>query len=259
MSARKRRLLGFITGAVLGLAYSLTANLVNRLLLPSLPLQEPFPGALLLALGSSLLAGLMGLITLWSDETFIGLLVSSLLGAGIAALWSWYTEDVSGVLLMLTFFVFLPRVFFYIPLGIAVHWISRQWQRVTLADRRNPGKVIVPVVCFLAAFGAGMFSIHPPEVRYALVTTDQILQEGMAAASEDDLPEPLQDVWYFTDYARGEYTLEVSLEPDRLPVQRPIAQYGQLVSLIIVQFENGFTIGCVFTPPHSMPVCGNMP
>ncbi len=259
MKASKRRLLGFISGAVLGLVYSLTTHLINRLVLPGLPLHDSFPGSLLLTLGSSLMAGVMGMITLWSDETFIGLLVSSLFGAAFSSLYSWYTQDVSGVLLILTFYIFLPRVFFYIPLGIGVHWISRQWQRIMLTDMRNPGKVIVPLVCALAAFGAGLFTIHPPEVRYALVITDQLLQEGMSAGSAAVLPEPLKGVGSFTEYARGEYTLEVSLEPDRLPVQRPIAEYGQLVSLIIVQFENGFTMGCVFTPPRSMPVCGNMP
>jgi hypothetical protein len=257
MKTTHRRLLGFASGTALGVAYSLATNLINRLILPDLPFYDPWPGWFLLILGSSLLSGVMGLIVVWSEETFIGLLISSFLGSAISSFWGWRTEGSPPALLILAFIVFLPRIFLYFPLGIAVHWIVHQWQRIYLVSRRNPGKVIVPVVCILSAIAAGAFALHPMEVRHALVTTVELIQLGGQADSEQDLPEPLQDVWYFKDYATGDYTLEVSLEPDRLPVQRPIAEYGKLVSLIIVRYSNGFMFGCVYTPPREMPVCGN--
>jgi hypothetical protein len=257
MKATQRRLLGLISGLVLGFAYSLTANLINAVFLPDIPFYYPWPGPVLLILGSTLVSGIMGLITAWSDETFIGMLIASIFGAAVSSFYSWRSAGTPPNFLVLTVITFIPRLFLYLPLGIAVQWILRQYLRISLTGARLWGKIIVPIVCILLAFGTASFSLYAREIRYALTTTNQLVQDGLAAASEDALPEPLQDVWYFTDYAKGEYTLEVSLEPDRLPVQRPIAEYGKLVSLIIIRHSNSFMYGCVYTPPRIIPICGN--
>jgi hypothetical protein len=257
MKNSQRRLLGFVAGLVLGLAYALTANLINKIALPDIPFYYPWPGPVLLILGSTLVAGVMGLITAWPEETFIGMLIAAIFGAAVASLYSWRSSGTPPNYMVLTVITFLPRVFFYLPLGVAVQWIIHQWQRISLTGAYNRGKVVVPVICFLAALGSAAFSLYAKDIRYAITATNQLIQESLTASSKDALPEPLQDVWYFMSYAKGDYTLEVSLEPDRLPVQRPVVEYGKLVSLIIVRYENGFMFGCVYTPPRDMPVCGN--
>lgn len=257
MTNTRRRLMGLIIGLVLGLAYSLISNLINSIVLPGIPFYYPWPGPVLLIMGSTLVAGIMGLITAWPDESFIGMIIASIFGAAVASLYSWRSVGTPPNFLVLNVITFLPRLFLYLPLGVAVQWILHQWQRISLTGAYNRGKVIVPVICLLAALGSATFSLYAKDIRYALTTTNHLIQESLAASSEEDLPEPLQDVWYFMSYAKGDYTLEVSLEPDRLPVQRPIVEYGKLVSLIIVRYENGFMFGCVYTPPRDMPVCGN--
>ena len=257
MKTNQRRLVGLIAGLALGLTYSLIANLSNAIALPGIPFYYPWPGPALLIIGSTLVSGIMGLITAWSDETFIGMLIAAAFGAAVSSFYSWRAEGTPPTFMVLVIITFIPRLFLYLPLGIAVQWILRQWQRISLSGARDWGKVIVPAVCLIIAFGGAAFSLYAKEIRHALTTTNQLVQEGMAAASEDDLPEPLQNVWYYTAFAEGDYTLEVSLEPDRLPVQRPIAEYGKLVTLIIVRHENRFMYGCVYTPPRIMPVCGN--
>jgi hypothetical protein len=257
MKPTQRRLLGLISGLILGFAYSLTSNLINAVVLPDIPFYYPWPGPVLLILGSTLVFGVMGLITTWSDETFIGMLVAAAFGAAVSSFFSWRSEGAPPTFLVLAVLTFLPRLFLYMPLGIAIQWILRQYQRVSLTAARNSGKVMVPVICILLALGSASFSLYAGEIRYALTTTNQLVQEGMAATSEDAIPKPLKNVWYFSAFAKGDYTLEVSLEPDRLPVQRPIVEYGKLVSLIIIRHENKFMYGCVYTPPRIMPVCGN--
>ncbi|KAF0109233.1 MAG: hypothetical protein FD146_277 [Anaerolineaceae bacterium] len=210
-----------------------------------------------MVLGSVLLSGVMGLVAVWWEDTFIGLLFSSLLGSVLSSLWAWRAEGSPPGILILALFVFLPRVFFYLPMGMGVIWIISQWERIYLVARRNIGKVIVPLVCMIFSIAAGLFSIYSEDVRFALLQTDQMVQQGLQAERYEDLPEPLKDVWYFENYAKGEYTLEVSYDPDSLPVQRPMVDYGTLEPLIIVRFSNGFMLGCVFSPPKETPVCGN--
>jgi hypothetical protein len=82
-----------------------------------------------------------------------------------------------------------------------------------------------------------------------------LLQQGMQASSFDELPDPLKKVQGFTTGAKGEYTYVIGRDPDVLPVQRPIVEYGELEPFIIIQFENGFRFGCVFSPPYIVPAC----
>lgn len=257
MKTSHRRLLGFISGFILGLVYSLMANTINLIAMPNIPFHFPWPGPIPLIVGSSLVTGVMGLITVWTDETFIGMLIAAFFGASVSAMYTYYTEGTPPTFIVLAVMLFIPRLFFYLPSAVAVQWIVHQWQRITLVDTRNPGKIIAPLVCFLLAVGSGTFALYAPEIRYALNTTNDLIQQSVSIEVREELPKPLQDVWYYVDFARGDYTMEVSLEPDRLPVQRPIAEYGKLVSLIIVRYDNGFTFGCVYTPPRIMPVCGN--
>ena len=56
MTTRQRRLLGLVTGLTLGLAYALTANLINPLVLNDIPFYYPWPGLLPLILASTLLS-----------------------------------------------------------------------------------------------------------------------------------------------------------------------------------------------------------
>lgn len=257
MKKTTRRLIGLISGMVLGLVYSLTANLINAIIMPDIPFYYPWPGPVLLILGSAIIAGIMGLITAWSEETFIGMLISALFGALVSSIYSWAAEGIPPAFLILTFMVLLPRLFLYIPLGVAVQWILRQWQRVMLTDSRDWGKIFVPVTCVIIAFLFGAFSLYAKEIRFAVTTTNEMVQQGRDKVNIQDLPGPLQSVSNFVEYAKGDYTLEVSLEPDRLPVQRPIAEYGKIVSLVIVRHDNGFIYGCIYTPPREIPICGN--
>jgi hypothetical protein len=70
------------------------------------------------------------------------------------------------------------------------------------------------------------------------------------------LPEALKPVDGFLQGARGAYSLELSDNPDLLPVQRPISDYSVQEYAVFVRFENGYHFGCAFTPPLTSPFCG---
>jgi hypothetical protein len=108
---------------------------------------------------------------------------------------------------------------------------------------------------FLAYLGS--FALLPKETRGSLIKMDALLKSGMAsqAASYDELPKPLQPVLGFIQKANGEYTYTIGSDPDVLPVQRPVVEYGELEPFIIIKFENGFRFGCVFSPPYIQPAC----
>ena len=57
-----RRRTGLILGLALGGGYSLTANLINHLALPGIPLYVPSPGTLGLIVVTTLMFGVLGLI-----------------------------------------------------------------------------------------------------------------------------------------------------------------------------------------------------
>jgi hypothetical protein len=102
----------------------------------------------------------------------------------------------------------------------------------------------------------GTLSLYSSYARQSLTQTNQLIQAGMQAADTDSLPEPLKKVTGFTQAARGVYTLELTDNPDILPIQRPIAPPGAQEFGVIVRFDNGFRFGCTFTPTFPEPSCG---
>lgn len=258
MSDTTRRRLGFIYGLILGLAYSLVASFINQWALPGLPLYAPWPGAPGLVVLGALMFAALGLAAAWSEEPIPGVIASAACGSLLSSIWAWQTQPGQKALaLILLFYLFLPRVVFYLPFGAAVRWLISRSERALTAATPLYQRAAPALLMVLLAAGLGTFSLHGEEVRTALRVTDDMVQKGVKASTLADVPGPLKGLDDFINRANGEYTLAVSLDTDILPVQRPVAAYGVTESLIIVRFENGYMFGCVFTPPSSVPVCGN--
>ncbi len=102
-----------------------------------------------------------------------------------------------------------------------------------------------------------MLSLYSGFGRQALTQANELVQLGMLAPDSDSLPAALKHVDGFIQGAQGAYTLELSDNPDLLPVQRPIAPYGEQEFAVFVRFENGFRFGCAFTSTFPNPSCGN--
>ena len=256
MHLNSQRRLGLILGLVLGLGFSLTSNLINQFFLPNIPLFVPWPGTVGVILITTLMFGILGLIAAWPEEALPGIIASALVGSFVSAVWIIINEtgNRTGALIAL-FFVFLPRVFFYLPFGWIIRWLISRFEVSAYREVAPARRLFTAVMAFVLAVLAGTFSRYPQEVRQSLARMEDLLQEGMQASSRDELPRPLQSVEGFVANADGPYTYTIGSDPDALPVQRPVVDYGELEPFIIIRFENGFRFGCVFSPPYVVPAC----
>jgi hypothetical protein len=256
MELTSQRRMGLILGLVLGLGYSLASNLINQIFLPNIPLFVPWPGTVGLILLTTLMFGLLGLIAAWTEESLPGIIAAAVVGSLVSSIWIIINEafNRTGALIAL-FVVIIPRVFFYLPFSWLIRWLISRLE--TSAYRNVPPvrRWLTLFMAFLLAVLAGTFSRYPTEVRQSLVRMDDLVKSGMQASSRDELPKPLQSVEGFIANANGPYTFTIGSDPDALPVQRPVVDYGELEPFIIIRFENGFRFGCVFSPPYVVPAC----
>ncbi|MEO5888052.1 MAG: hypothetical protein ABIQ77_10330 [Anaerolineales bacterium] len=251
-----QRRMGLILGLALGLGYSLSSNLINKINLPDIPLTVAWPGTVGLILASTLMFGALGLIAAWTEESLPGMLAAALVGSVLSSIWILLNElsNRSGVFIIL-FLVFLPRIFFYLPFSGLVRWLISKFE-VSAYRNVPPVRRWLPVlISFLLAVAAGMFSLYPKEVRQSLIKMEELIQLGMQASARAELPKSLLSVEGFIQNANGEYTFTIGSNPDVLPVQRPIVEYGEIEPFVIINFENGFRFGCVFSPPYVAPAC----
>ena len=256
MHLNSQRRLGLILGLVLGLGFSLTSNLINQFFLPNIPLFVPWPGTVGVILLTTVMFGLLGLIAAWPEESLPGIIVAALVGSLVSSIWSIVTQSSNrtGALIAL-FFVFLPRVFFYVPFSWLIRWLISRLEVSAYKQVVPARRLLTVVMAFVLAVLSGTFSRYPQEVRQSLVRMEDLLQEGMQASSRDALPRPLQSVEGFIATADGPYTFTLGSDPDALPVQRPVVEFGEIEPFIIIRFENGFRFGCVFSPPYVVPAC----
>jgi hypothetical protein len=261
MSDSARRILGFVFGTAMGLAYGVSSQYINVLVLPGLPIYQPPPGRILTILFTALLGGLMGLLAAWTTETLPGIIASALAGAIITTIITLQAsnetpEQFAGAvtILVITFF---PRAILFAPVAGLIRWVTNLWENEILKVTFSIRKMALSLMSILLiAIIFGVFSIYPKEARYAMQTTQDLVQAGMQATSENNLPKLLLPVDGFLQGAHGSYTLRLSDNPDILPVQRPIVAYNVTEYAVFVNFENGFKFGCAYSPPHPEPSCG---
>lgn len=261
MNDKSRRIFGLVIGLLMGLAYGLVAQLINVICLPGVPLYHPGSGVVGSILMSVAGGGVIGLFAAWPEEAMPGILLSSLVGALLTVILSFPelgggTDALWGTL-VLTVMTFLPRAFLFLPMAALVRWVLSVWEKELQSVSFSMKKMALSVGALVVAAGiVGLFSLYPGFGRYALANTNELVKQGMLAQDTASLPEELEPVDGFLNGAQGTYTLELSDNPDILPVQRPIGPYGEQEYAVFVRFENGFRFGCAFTPTYDDPSCG---
>ncbi len=242
----------------MGLLYGLASQFINVLALAGVPLAEPALGRLALSLWSMLGGGLVGLLAAWPEEALPGILLGSLVGAGLYSLfylWSATTglERVVGLLALI--FTLFPRSVLFLPFTGLIRWSIGRWtdelRRLDYSIFRLGFTLLILLGLSLAAGG---LSLYPRDTRQALIAMQGLLQRGMAASSPETLPPELQAVDGFLQRAQGDYTLQVLENPDLLPVPRPSLPYGVNQVAILARYTNGFSLGCIFVAGYP-PLC----
>ncbi|NUQ85023.1 MAG: hypothetical protein HUU11_09940 [Anaerolineales bacterium] len=257
MKTSARRLAGFTLGFALGLAHATVSNLINKIYLPGVPLYVPPPGTSGLILLTALFFSVLGLIAVWTDEAISGVILSAFIGSVVSSGWIMLTgtSDRASTFVLL-FLVFMPRIFFYLPLSLGVRWIVSTFEPSPYRAAMPLARRIVPLaIAVLIAALSGTFSLENRETRQSLAKMDELVRLGMQAESRGQLPQSLQSVDGFVSKADGGYVFHLGSNPDVLPVQRPAVKLGTIEPFIIVVFDNGFRFGCVFSPPYEVPAC----
>jgi hypothetical protein len=260
MADKPRRLFGLFLGGMMGLLYGLGSQYVNVLVLAGLPLAQPPGGRLALALWSMMGGAFLGMLAAWPDEALPGILLSCLVGAATYSLFHLWRntsglERLTGVLALI--FTLLPRAFLFLPFSALIRWSLSRWgNELRRADYSLLRLALSPLLLLFLALVAGSLALYPPEARQALRTTHNLVQSGRRASTPSELPHPLQSVDGFLQKASGDYTLQLSDNPEVLPLPRPSAPYGVTEYVVLVRFANGFRLGCVFVQGYPI-VCGS--
>lgn len=256
-----RRGLGAAFGALMGLGYGLVSIYINSLALPGLPLLQAGPPPPVSVLLITAAGALLGLLAAWPEDAIPGVIVSSLAGVLISSAASLLevrdSPDALAQTFVGLFISLLPRAFLYIPISLLARWALNVWQNELQGVTFSTTKMSLAVAgIFGLSLLGGSFNLFPQEARLGLQDTFSLIERAQQAASEDELPPPLQAVDGFLQNGQGAFTLGVNNNPDRYPVQRPFAAYGVDEYAVTVRFENGFRFVCIYTPPNTNPVCG---
>lgn len=257
MKTSARRGAGFILGFTLGLAHATVSNLINEIYMPGIPLYVPPPGTFGLILLTALFFGVLGLIAAWTDEAVSGIVLSAFTGSVVSSAWIMLTgtSDRAATFVVL-FLVFMPRIFFYLPLSLGVRWILSTFEPSPYRTVMPLARRVAPlIIAILIAASSGIFSLENRETRRSLAKMDELVRLGMQAETRSQLPKSLQSVEGFVSKAEGGYVFHLGSNPDVLPVQRPVVKLDAVEPFVIVVFENGFRFGCVFSPPYEVPAC----
>lgn len=261
LSDRSRRIVGFSYAAVLGFVYIFIAQFANVWSMPEIPLYEPPIGRLETTIYGSIIMGLLGLLIVWDQESFWGLIIASLVGVAVTSVQAYVNSFETGVLKSLIVFVFtfLPRVVLFLPLGVLFRWLVSQLEDVLMGFQGRLRDIVLAAIITIALVVVGArMSIYPPEVQRALREANELLLTSQSITDRDALPASLQLTEGFIELAKGPYTLQYSDDPDRLPVTRPRVSLDVIEPLIVYRFENGYMFGCVFTPPVYVANCINI-
>ncbi len=255
ITPRRRRLSGMLAGAVAGTLLSVSILLVNPIALARLPLYLAPDD--LLEIGIGLLSGaLAGLITNWGSELQRGVGLGALTAAVIWTLLSALYNGIRGLpnataevdllcqgtgLLLITMLL--------LPVALLLRWATEIYNE----QRRLPFYHWQRIRLLLALEGiailAGTMTLYPTPVRNALAHMHEYLSEGLAVQTEADLPGPLsgEDMHHFRQYATPQYTLAWE------DTQRMVYMVGTPPIPIVVRFDNGYRLVCVFKEDY--PTC----
>ncbi len=261
MKDHARRNLGSGLGLVMGLAYGVVAQYINPVLLPKIPLYQPFPGRIAAIILSALCGVLVGRLAAWSPKANLSMMVSATAGALLSTLISLFivaggAHNQAGALRVI-FLYFLPRGVVFFGVAWLIRWAMRIWEGELKTINFSTTKMALPVLALLiVALTCGLLSIYSKNGRFALNKTRELVETGLLAGSYSQLPPVLLPVDGFLERAKGKYTMQLSDNPSALPIQFPISAEGNRGHAVLVRFENGFRFGCVYIASNPDPACG---
>ena len=256
-----RRWAGLILGALIGLAFGGISQVANPLLLPGIPLYQPPFGPIGNSLLALLMGALLGLLCAWVEPSIPGILLSAGTGAALALLVAMNIGRTPLFMLPATaigvIFLWLPFTGMLFPIMALVRATINK-----LSDSRNErltplSRGWLPLLLVVAAGTLGWTLVLTVPARTVMARHQQLLTQGLAAVSTDELPAPLRgkDVTDFRSHASQNYQL--AWENKNLTVYaipRPAGPEHE-ISVVIARFDNGWNLVCLYPNPQGEPRC----
>lgn len=261
-----RRVFGSLLGIITGLAYGLVSQLINSMVMPGIPFFQPPFGIMGNIALSILLGAVLGLACSWSENGVAGVLWASLFGSLAIIIATFLTgrrdaEILSQKITALAF-LFFPTAAVLSPLLILFRWVINREEiafihSVRLGERQPWQRVVLPLLVLVAAGGAGMLSMYNDLGRAVTPQMNQLVQQGLAAQTISELPEPLKtaEIDLFMENRTPSYTLQWDKDDtNRFAIPRPAtSEFDQ--SIVIARFSNGYWLVCMFPAPGAQPRC----
>ena len=262
MSIHKyRRLTGLLFGAGLGLTYGITSQLINRILLPGIPLYQPPLGPIGNILAMLLAGALLGAICAWPQSSINGTFIASAFAAAVIlvgnAVLAEPGRSTLGMRLITSIVLILP---FWALLAILI--AALRWGVNKLVDAHADhlplrARVTVPAVLLLIVGLVGAVPTYRGEARTLLAHTHALLREGQAAASVEALPASLRvpAAGPFFEAGRVPYTLSWQQQGiEKYRIARPIENFDNH-SVVVARFKNDWNLVCLYITPERPPLC----
>ena len=259
MSTRSRRIAGAVLGLVLGVLYGGASGAINAWALPDVPLRLD-AGAIV---ADTIFAGLgalaAGYLTAWPESSFKGVaggagaIAAFLTLRAVVAQATGLDSLLRAVLVLIP--IFLPSVALSLPitglLRLGVNWYGDALSYSGRPRLFRLGRLALGV----AAVGllAGSLSRMTADEQAALRQVNLMIQNGLAARSEAQVPRPLRNILGFSARAAGSYTLDPRVE---VGADLGFADSSAVQTIWVeVLFDNGLRFHCLVGQTLAEPLC----
>jgi len=258
-----RRLYGMTLGAALGMAFGLTSQTLNALVIPGVIFYQPPLGLGGNLVSCVLIGGSIGLVSCWLASSFTSVLIAAVLGGiGVELVGSFYgtvtpAEQV-GNLLFTLLILLLPMTGLLAAVFGLLRWIvnkqvEQRRDHVSLLRRS-----LLPGAAILIMGTIGATAFYPAEGQQRIKEMNALVQASLRATNAADWPSALANYTdAFQQHATPHYTLQW-IRGDgllRWRIGQPAGFQPWQYSIVAARFDNGWTLACLFIPDNSTPHC----
>jgi hypothetical protein len=251
---------GAVIGAWLALVFAFTSFQVIHSSLADIPLPNPSGGTLGYFFSFGMVGALLGMVVCWPNKFWKGLIAGLIAAAVLIFFLPW--KDPLGppgqaIGAEYHFFsTFAPPVVCMLLMTFMVRASIN-----TLPDQPqsslSPRRIALPLVATALAIFLGSFDAYPQSIQDGMRATQGFVQQGLKATNQESLPAPLQNVQGWFPNATGQYDLIWSGALDRFKGSPSLTPYTDKDFMVIIHFENGFSVSCIFGPEVPTTVCAN--
>ncbi len=247
----RRRTIGALTGAWVGLIFTLFNFGINQLVIRDLPIYFDTDNFLWSLIGYSLVGAILGLVVNVPHQAMTAVVLTSL-AAGIAIFTGAILRAVGSgeaivFVLLLMFYSFMPLMVIIMPFIGLLRWTAGRLQHVqgsAWKHWRNWG--LVTIITIMAGI-LGSSSLYTGESRQMLERMNSLIIQSRQTGSEK-IPAEFEPVVSAIQTASSEYELKWTDNVKEFPVEIYFEDsYASFrMQVVFAYFDSGEIIACLF-------------